>query len=89
MYPKRVLGVRDKAVCYPFDVGMSRKWSLLGINGCENEVNLIQYSGDLAPSSSGPGHLVLIQKIAGSTPAGVTLYCNFFYLPLAHDCSSG
>lgn len=26
----------------------------------------------LAPSSSGPGRLVLIQKIAGSTPAGVT-----------------
>lgn len=25
-----------------------------------------------APSSSGPGRLVLIQKIAGSTPAGVT-----------------
>ena len=26
----------------------------------------------MAPSSSGPGRLVLIQKIAGSTPAGVT-----------------
>ena len=26
----------------------------------------------VAPSSSGPGRLVLIQKIAGSTPAGVT-----------------
>ena len=26
----------------------------------------------MAPSSSGPGHLVLIQKIAGSNPAGVT-----------------
>ncbi len=25
-----------------------------------------------APSSSGPGQLVLSQKIAGSTPAGVT-----------------
>jgi hypothetical protein len=25
-----------------------------------------------APSSSGPGYLVLIQKIAGSNPAGVT-----------------
>ncbi len=28
---------------------------------------------DLAPSSSGPGYLVLIQKIAGSNPAGVTI----------------
>lgn len=27
---------------------------------------------DMAPSSSGPGYLVLIQKIAGSNPAGVT-----------------
>lgn len=27
---------------------------------------------DMAPSSSGLGHLVLIQKIAGSNPAGVT-----------------
>ena len=27
----------------------------------------------MAPSSSGPGHLVLIQKIAGSNPAGVTI----------------
>ena len=27
----------------------------------------------MAPSSSGLGHLVLIQKIAGSIPAGVTL----------------
>lgn len=26
----------------------------------------------MAPSSSGSGHLVLIQKIAGSNPAGVT-----------------
>jgi hypothetical protein len=26
----------------------------------------------MAPSSSGPGHLVLIQEIAGSNPAGVT-----------------
>jgi hypothetical protein len=26
----------------------------------------------LAPSSSGPGHQVLILKIAGSNPAGVT-----------------
>ena len=26
----------------------------------------------MAPSSSGPGYLVLIQKIAGSNPAGVT-----------------
>lgn len=26
----------------------------------------------VAPSSSGPGYLVLIQKIAGSNPAGVT-----------------
>jgi hypothetical protein len=38
----------------------------------------------MAPSSSGPGHLVLIQKIAGSNPAGVTtvksssmFYCDF------------
>jgi hypothetical protein len=30
-------------------------------------------SFSMAPSSSGPGHLVLIQKIAGSTPAGVTI----------------
>ncbi len=28
----------------------------------------------VAPSSSGPGRLVLIQKIAGSTPAGVTIF---------------
>ena len=28
--------------------------------------------GEMAPSSSGLGRLVLIQKIAGSTPAGVT-----------------
>jgi phosphoribosylaminoimidazole carboxylase (NCAIR synthetase) len=27
----------------------------------------------MAPSSSGPGYLVLIQKIAGSNPAGVTM----------------
>ena len=27
----------------------------------------------MVPSSSGPGHLVLIQKIAGSTPAGITM----------------
>jgi hypothetical protein len=27
-----------------------------------------------APSSSGLGYLVLIQKIAGSNPAGVTIY---------------
>ena len=26
----------------------------------------------MVPSSSGPGRLVLIQKIAGSTPAGIT-----------------
>ena len=30
----------------------------------------------MVPSSSGLGHLVLIQKIAGSTPAGITL-CEF------------
>src|SRR5437868_1242829 len=30
----------------------------------------------LAPSSSGPGYLVLIQKIAGSNPAGVTTSMN-------------
>lgn len=28
----------------------------------------------MAPSSSGLGHLVFIQKIAGSSPAGVTEY---------------
>lgn len=28
----------------------------------------------MAPSSSGPGYLVLIQKIAGSNPAGVTKF---------------
>lgn len=27
---------------------------------------------EMAPSSSGPGHQVLILKIAGSNPAGVT-----------------
>ncbi len=27
----------------------------------------------MAPSSSGPGHQVLILKIAGSNPAGVTI----------------
>ena len=32
----------------------------------------------MAPSSSGPGRLVLIQKIAGSTPAGVTIYRRIF-----------
>jgi hypothetical protein len=30
-------------------------------------------SSDEAPSSSGLGYLVLIQKIAGSNPAGVTM----------------
>ncbi len=30
------------------------------------------YNGSMVPSSSGPGRLVLIQKIAGSTPAGIT-----------------
>lgn len=35
---------------------------------------LVKYTGSLmVPSSSGLGHLVLIQKIAGSTPAGITL----------------
>ena len=34
-------------------------------------VFVIKYLG-LAPSSSGLGHLVFIQKIAGSIPAGVT-----------------
>ena len=32
----------------------------------------------MVPSSSGLGRLVLIQKIAGSTPAGIT---TIFYLP--------
>jgi hypothetical protein len=27
----------------------------------------------MVPSSSGLGHLVLIQKIAGSNPAGITI----------------
>lgn len=35
-------------------------------------VNWRSLGGTLAPSSSGPGYLVLIQKIAGSNPAGVT-----------------
>ena len=30
----------------------------------------------MVPSSSGPGRLVLIQKIAGSTPAGITNFYN-------------
>ena len=29
---------------------------------------------DLVPSSSGPGRLVLIQKIKGSTPFGITKF---------------
>ena len=33
---------------------------------------------NMAPSSSGPGHLVLIQKIAGSIPAGVTNEKDWF-----------
>lgn len=32
----------------------------------------------MAPSSSGLGRLVLIQKIAGSTPAGVTTKWNLW-----------
>ena len=32
---------------------------------------MIEYE-DMVPSSSGLGRLVLIQKIAGSTPAGIT-----------------
>lgn len=32
----------------------------------------------MAPSSSGPGHQVLILKIAGSNPAGVTIYFKSF-----------
>lgn len=32
----------------------------------------------MAPSSSGLGRLVLIQKIAGSTPAGVTIKWNLW-----------
>lgn len=31
----------------------------------------------MVPSSSGLGHLVLIQKIAGSTPAGITKFSLF------------
>lgn len=43
------------------------------------EENLIEYtSSTMVPSSSGLGHLVLIQKIAGSTPAGITL-SEFFW----------
>ena len=34
--------------------------------------DLYNSCGGMAPSSSGPGYLVLIQKIAGSNPAGVT-----------------
>ena len=29
---------------------------------------------EVVPSSSGLGRLVLIQKIAGSTPAGITIF---------------
>lgn len=32
-----------------------------------------RFPAKMAPSSSGPGYLVLIQKIAGSNPAGVTI----------------
>ncbi|KKT39679.1 MAG: hypothetical protein UX47_C0010G0003 [Candidatus Collierbacteria bacterium GW2011_GWA2_46_26] len=39
----------------------------------------------MAPSSSGPGHLVLIQKIAGSIPAGVTSKKGLVY-PVFFDC---
>jgi hypothetical protein len=46
----------------------------------------------LAPSSSGPGYLVLIQKIAGSNPAGVTkIYTSshdgVFILIILRDCT--
>ena len=33
---------------------------------------MLVFAPGVAPSSSGPGYLVLIQKIAGSNPAGVT-----------------
>lgn len=42
-----------------------------GLN-IEKKCDKIDLSPRLAPSSSGLGRLVLIQKIAGSTPAGVT-----------------
>ena len=32
---------------------------------------------DMVPSSSGPGHQVLILKIAGSNPAGITIRDSF------------
>ena len=34
---------------------------------------IVRLGNELAPSSSGLGYLVLIQKIAGSNPAGVTM----------------
>ena len=34
----------------------------------------IRVDSDEAPSSSGPGYLVLIQKIAGSNPASGTIH---------------
>ena len=49
-------------MCYNNGVHLTPLGCTLGIWGINN----------MAPSSSGPGRLVLIQKIAGSTPAGVT-----------------
>ena len=34
---------------------------------------ILCYNSVMVPSSSGLGRLVLIQKIAGSTPAGITM----------------
>ena len=34
----------------------------------------------MVPSSSGPGRLVLIQKIAGSNPAGITILRKDIYV---------
>ena len=45
----------------------------------------------LVPSSSGPGRLVLIQKIVGSTPTGITIFMlelpawAFFLLRSSHE----
>jgi hypothetical protein len=43
------------------------------MSGFRNQPVSVSYLQVMAPSSSGPGRLVLIQKIAGSTPAGVTI----------------
>ena len=47
-----------------------RAWYVGGIDVGDMSVGVCELG---APSSSGPGRLVLIQKIAGSTPAGVTI----------------